>query len=150
MQQTCIWSLGWEDSLEKEMATHSNILAWEILWTEEPGGVQYLGSQKICTRLSNWTTTKPKDLKSPGPSFHPRLNPWLITAWTGVELMNECTNSWDFSTIIYPIGWGEGCRHGKKSLSALKRRHFYGLAFKCKPGMKPIFSFCFCKPILVT
>ena len=39
-------SLGWEDSLEKEMATHSSILAWEIPQTEEPGGLQSMGSQK--------------------------------------------------------------------------------------------------------
>ena len=38
--------LGWEDPLEKEMATHSSILACEILWTEEPGGLQSMGSQK--------------------------------------------------------------------------------------------------------
>ena len=37
---TQVQSLGWEDSLEKEMATHSSILAWEIPWTEEPGGLQ--------------------------------------------------------------------------------------------------------------
>ena len=40
-----VQSLGWEDSLEKEMATHANILAWEIPWTDEPGGLQCMGSQ---------------------------------------------------------------------------------------------------------
>ena len=40
MQETWVQSLGQEDPLEKEMATHSNILAWEIPWTEEPGGLQ--------------------------------------------------------------------------------------------------------------
>ena len=39
MQEMQIWLLGWEDSLEKEIATHSSILAWEIPWTEEPGGL---------------------------------------------------------------------------------------------------------------
>ena len=39
-------ALGWEEPLEKEMAIHSNILAWEIPWTEEPGGLQSMGSQK--------------------------------------------------------------------------------------------------------
>ena len=39
-------SLGWEDPLEREMVTHSSILAWEIPWTEEPGGLQSMGSQK--------------------------------------------------------------------------------------------------------
>ena len=38
-------SLGWEDPLEKEIATHSSVLAWEIPWTEEPGGLQSMGSQ---------------------------------------------------------------------------------------------------------
>ena len=45
MQETCIRSLGQEDLLEKEMATHPTILAWEIPWTEEPGGLQSIGSQ---------------------------------------------------------------------------------------------------------
>ena len=44
-----IQSLGWEDPLEKEMATHSNILAWEIPWTEEPGGLQFMELQKSQT-----------------------------------------------------------------------------------------------------
>ena len=45
--------LGWEDPLEREMATHSSTLAWEIAWTEEPGGLQSMGLQKIWTRLSD-------------------------------------------------------------------------------------------------
>ena len=45
--ETRVWSLDWEDPLEKEMAMHSSILAWEIPWTEEPGGLQSLGSQRI-------------------------------------------------------------------------------------------------------
>ena len=40
-------SLGWEDSLEEKMATHSSILAWRILWTEEPDGLQCLGRRKL-------------------------------------------------------------------------------------------------------
>ena len=52
-----IQSLGWEDPLEKEMATHSSILAWRIPWTEEPGGLQSMGSRKSWTQLSDWTTT---------------------------------------------------------------------------------------------
>ena len=45
MQETRVRSLGWEDPLEKEMVTHSSILAWKIPWTEEPGGLQPTGSQ---------------------------------------------------------------------------------------------------------
>ena len=45
MQETQVQSLGWEDPLEKEMVTHSSILSWRITWTEEPGELQYMGSQ---------------------------------------------------------------------------------------------------------
>ena len=47
MRETKVQPLDWEDPLEKEMATHSSILAWRISWTEEPGGLQSLGSQRI-------------------------------------------------------------------------------------------------------
>ena len=40
-------SLGWEDTLEKEMATHSSIFAWKIPWTENPGGLQSMGLQRL-------------------------------------------------------------------------------------------------------
>ena len=47
MQETQVRSLGQEDSLEKGMATHSSILAWRVRWTEEPGGLQPVGSQRV-------------------------------------------------------------------------------------------------------
>ena len=47
MWETRVLSLGWEDPLEKEMATHSSILAWRIPWTEEPGGLQSMGLQRV-------------------------------------------------------------------------------------------------------
>ena len=46
-QETQVGSLGWEDPLEKEVATHSGILTWRIPWTEEPGGLQFMGSQRV-------------------------------------------------------------------------------------------------------
>ena len=46
MQETWVQFLGQEDTLEKEMATHSSILAWEVLWTEDPGGLQSMGLQE--------------------------------------------------------------------------------------------------------
>ena len=52
-QETQVQSLGGEDPPEKEMGTHSSILAWKILRTDEPGGLQSMGSQKIWTGLSN-------------------------------------------------------------------------------------------------
>ena len=47
MQETWVPSLGQEDPLEKEVATHSSILAWRIPWMEEPGGLQFTGSQRV-------------------------------------------------------------------------------------------------------
>ena len=47
MQETQVWFLGWEDSLKKEMATHSSILAWRIPWTEEPGRLQSMGLEEL-------------------------------------------------------------------------------------------------------
>ena len=47
IQETRVRSLGWEDPLEKKMATHSSILAWKISWTEEPDGLQSMGSQRV-------------------------------------------------------------------------------------------------------
>ena len=47
MQETQVQSLGWEDPLEKGMATHFSILAWRIPWTEEPGGLQSMVSQRV-------------------------------------------------------------------------------------------------------
>ena len=52
MQETQVRSLDWEDPLEKEMATHSRILAWRIPWTEEPGGLQSIGSQRVLYDLA--------------------------------------------------------------------------------------------------
>ena len=53
MQQTQVLSLGQEGPLVKEVVTHSGILAWEISWTEEPGGLQLMGSRKNRTRQNN-------------------------------------------------------------------------------------------------
>ena len=47
VQETRVQSMGWEDPLEKEMATHSSILAWRIPQMEEPGGLQSMGSQRV-------------------------------------------------------------------------------------------------------
>ena len=52
-QEMWVQSLGWEDSMEMELATHSSILAWEIPWTEETGRLQSMGSQKSQAGLSD-------------------------------------------------------------------------------------------------
>ena len=58
MWETGVWSLGWEDLLEKEMAIHSSTIAWKIPWTEEPGRLQSMGSQRVghdwATSRSRW------------------------------------------------------------------------------------------------
>ena len=53
IQENWVWSLGWEDPLEKGMATYSNILSWRILWTEEPDGLQSMELQRV---RHNWAT----------------------------------------------------------------------------------------------
>ena len=53
MRETQVWSLGWEDPLEKEMAAHSSTLAWKIQWMEEPRRLQSVGSQRV---RHNWAT----------------------------------------------------------------------------------------------
>ena len=62
MQETRVLSLGQEDPLEKEMATHSSILAWRILWTEEPGSLQSMGSQRV---RHDWVTNTHPQNKNP-------------------------------------------------------------------------------------
>ena len=54
MQETWVQSLGWEDPLEKEMATHSSTHVWKIPWMEKPGGLQSMGSQRV---RHDWTTS---------------------------------------------------------------------------------------------
>ena len=65
MRETGVQFLGWEDSLEKEMATHSRILAWRLPWTEEPGGLELMGHKE-------WNTTEQLTL-SLSHSFHKLL-----------------------------------------------------------------------------
>ena len=56
MQETWVLSLGWEDPLKEGMATHCNILAWRILWTEEPGRLYSMGLQIVWARLRRFGT----------------------------------------------------------------------------------------------
>ena len=71
MQETSVWSLSWEDPLGEGMATHSSIPAWRIPWTEEPGGLQSMGSQRVghvwwlSTREGNGTTLQYSCLENP-------------------------------------------------------------------------------------
>ena len=81
MQETWAWSLGWENSLEKEMTTHSIILASEIPWTEEPGGLQSVGSQKCQAQLSNLTITTSETQR--------QVHLWLCHKWRPTPTNNS-------------------------------------------------------------
>ena len=63
MRETQVWALGWEDPLEKEMAIHSSTVAWKIPWTEKPGRLQSMGSQRVghdwASSLSLWRLKLP-------------------------------------------------------------------------------------------
>ena len=52
MQETWVRSLGWEDPLEEDMATHSSFLAWRIPWTERPGGIRSIGPQRVTNEVT--------------------------------------------------------------------------------------------------
>ena len=60
MQETQVWSLGWEDPLEEEMATPSSILVLRIPWTEQPGGLQSIGLQTVRYDWAHTTTSTTK------------------------------------------------------------------------------------------
>ena len=69
--QTCVQSLGGEDPLEKEMATHSSILAWRIPWTQEPGRLQSMGSQRVRHDLATIThSLSDKDIPDLSTATH--------------------------------------------------------------------------------
>ena len=74
VQETQVASLGQEDPLEKEMATRSSTLSWRILWMEEPGGLQSMGSQSLTTERLPLPTSRPMSTSSssPGPPASPR------------------------------------------------------------------------------
>ena len=77
MQETQVWSLGQEDPLEKGMEIHSSILAWRIPWTEEPGRIQSMGSQRV---RHNWVTS---------------------TLLHSIFQTNHCSNSVPFTNILW-------------------------------------------------
>ena len=84
-----VQSLSWEDSLEKKIATHSSILAWEIPWTEETGGLQSLGLQKSLHDLVPKTTTSEKAVAS-GKILHIVWKQSFQELWTGhVQTVRE-------------------------------------------------------------
>ena len=84
MRETWVQSLDPEDPLEKKMATHSSILAWRIPWTEEPGGLQSVGSQRVghdwatSLSLSQSLALRPAAFSSPGSLLEMQIPPVLL------------------------------------------------------------------------
>ena len=77
MQETQVQSLIWEDPLEKEMATHSSILAWRTPWTEEPDGLQFMGLQKVGHNLANGNNKTFKCWKLPLLTWENFIGQWI-------------------------------------------------------------------------
>ena len=82
MQETQVQSLGREDPLEKEMATHSSIIAWRIPWMEEPGGLQSMGSQRVG---HDWATSLTHSLTQTGGVWY-----WVQVINIKIELQYTC------------------------------------------------------------
>ena len=82
MQETQVQSLGQEDPLEKEMATHSSILAWRIPWTEDPDGLQSMGSQRVGHDLA----------AKPQSETNEEADGNFILAWSSVATVNIFSN----------------------------------------------------------
>ena len=91
-QETWVWSLGWEDPLEEGMAPHSSILARKIPWTEEPGGLQSMGSLRVghnwAPSLSLFTFMHWRRKWQPAPAFCLE-NPRGREAWRAVQSMSS-------------------------------------------------------------
>ena len=105
-QETWVWSLGWEDPLERERATHSSFLAWEIPWTEEPGRLQYMELQK---RWASWATTqqqgneitvKPSERQGLD-SFQGGEHIQALRGWCLLPPPETCPASFWFGCVLY-------------------------------------------------
>ena len=107
-QKTRVWSLGQKDHLKKGMATHSNILAWEILWIEKPGGLQVTKRQ---TQLSDYPT----------PTYPVGISPWTpqnkTTGWTSLasqkivslSVIQKQMDGIKYVLEVELIGWSNRC-----------------------------------------
>ena len=105
MSKTWVRSLGWEDPLEKEMATHSRILAWWIPWTEEPGGLPSTGSQRVG---HNWVTSLHFTVALAVP-LHLDLKPFLPPGlWVAQLSVQSCLTS--VSSPVSPAKTSRGLR----------------------------------------
>ena len=137
MQEMWVWSLGQEDPLEKEMVTHSNILAWRIPWMEKPGRLQSMGSQRVgldwATSLTHHAVIT--DFQTSAPSFIPTCFTQSVKAFRlqlptykwfmqlsffffFSEFINSSKTRVVFSLFLYPLEhWHNPKVHTRISLS---------------------------------
>ena len=94
MQETLVWSLGWEDPLEGDKATHSSILAWRIPWTEDPGGLQSTGSTE---------SDATEQLSTAQCSVHSRT--WDTSETTCKKEQDTCSGSGKLLYLLTYYGW---------------------------------------------
>ena len=102
MQDTRVWSQGWEYPLEKEMATHSSILVWWIPWTEEPGAVQSMGLKRV---RHDWVTFTLHWITSEVSAVPKCLEPWNLNIRAVVSLLLLCGmgSGWKHLDSVYRI-----------------------------------------------
>ena len=89
VQKTWVQSLGWEDPLEKGMATHSSILAWRIPWTEEPGRLQSIGSQRAGHDRKRLSTIIKKKIKKKKKEDNTYLEPLVAQTVKSLPVVRE-------------------------------------------------------------
>ena len=151
MKEMKLWSLGWEDPLEKPMATHSNILAWKIPWTEKPGGLQSIGLQivrhdlatkqqqsyiRVCVCLHACSVVKSRltlcysmDYCPPGSSV-PGISQARILEWVAIPLCRGSSWPRDRDPISCITGrffttWAT--REAHVCVYTYKQTYYYGL-----------------------
>ena len=121
-----VCSLGWEDPLEKEMATHSNILVWEIPWTEEPGELQSMGSQSQTSSIGRINDSRWSQISSFLSQSHSLRTHFLPRSVSGhlCSMLNHFSHVWLFATPWTPLApWSspgssvrrEECSPGKNT-----------------------------------
>ena len=118
MQETRVWSLGQEDTLEKWMATHSSVLVWEIPWTEEPGGLQFMGSQKSWTEwlsLSHNLKVGRAFLSWNGINWRSKMRTHFANGCTKQIKINHRCSQMQFRAIVAWC-WSAECRSWGRSL----------------------------------
>ena len=154
MRETRVRSLRWEDPLEKEMVTHTSILAWRIPWTEEPGRLQSTGGTHSRTRLSDFTFTfttlkrynEDSKVTSPWMASSTRWSwVWANSGrwwWTGKPGVLQ---SMGLQSLTRLSDWTEGLKFSvwNKAGSQIQNAQLWFKALRCFERLKlSVFTFC--------